>query len=262
PRRGGRPRGPPRRRARPTTTARRCGRGRQRGAACGSRSGGDCGIPVGTRAYRHRSGGHQPAQGPDRNRPIDLSPPAGGRRTVARSGSRRWAMGTSPTARIRNVVLLGHTGTGKSTLVEAMLRAAGVVSGPIDSCRTVDTDPEEQDRGHSLGLAVATFASEDHEVTVLDTPGGAEFLGDVWPALAAADLAVLVVDAAAGLQPQHHELWQLCEEHDLPRMVFLNKCDLDRVQYEERLAELREAWGDRLAVVELPWDGHGHLEGV
>ena len=171
-------------------------------------------------------------------------------------------MAVVPTAQIRNIVLLGHTGAGTSTLAEAMLRTAGAVSGPIAGCSTVDGDPEEQDRGHSLSLAVTTFPFADHSITVFDTPGGAEALGDAWPAIAGADLAVLVVDATAGLQPQHHEFWDLCESVGIPRLVFLNKLDLDRARYAERLAELRETWGDAIAAVQLPWEDHEQLEGI
>lgn len=171
-------------------------------------------------------------------------------------------MAVVPTQHIRNVVVLGHTGTGKSTLVEAMLRAAGVASGSLRGCPTVDADPEEQERGHSLAMTVASFEFGGHLCNVLDVPGGAEAFGDAWPATSAADLALLVVDATVGLQPQHTEFWDLCEQVGLPRMVFLNKLDLDRAQYAERVAELRRAWGERVVAVQLPWEDHQHLEGV
>lgn len=171
-------------------------------------------------------------------------------------------MAVVPTEKIRNVIVLGHTGTGKSTLVEAMLRACGVVTGPLTSCSTVDAEPEEQDRGHSLSLAVTSFAFEGHTLNVFDAPGSAEAFGDAWPAIRAADIAVVVVDATVGLQPQHADFWDLCEQVGLARMVFLNKLDLDRAQYAERIAELTEAWGDRVVAVQLPWEDHDRLEGV
>lgn len=171
-------------------------------------------------------------------------------------------MAAVPTEQIRNVIVLGHTGTGKSTLVEAMLRACGVVTGPLAGCPTVDADPEEQQRGHSLAVAVTSVTFDGHTLNVIDAPGGAEALGDAWPAARAADLAVLVVDAAVGLQPQHADFWDLCEQTGLPRIVFLNKLDLDRAQYAQRVAELRDAWGDQVVAVQLPWEDHDHLEGV
>ena len=171
-------------------------------------------------------------------------------------------MAIVPTERIRNVVVLGHTATGKSTLVEAMLRVAGEVSGPLDGCPTLDTEPEEQERGHTLSLSLASLTFDGHRVNLLDTPGGAEAIGDVWPGTAAADVAVLVVDATVGLQPQHLELWDLCEQVGLPRVVFINRLDLDRARYPARVAELRATWGPRIATVELPWEEHEQLEGV
>lgn len=168
-----------------------------------------------------------------------------------------------PTEQIRNVIVLGHTSTGKSTLVEALLRAAGQATGPLDGCPTVDTDPEEQARGHSLALCVASFPFDGHLLNILDTPGGAEAIGDAYAALPAADLALFVVDATVGLQPQHAELWALCDDLDVPRAIFLNKLDMGRAQHAERVAELAAAYGaDRLALVQLPWEDHEELEGI
>ncbi|MFA9430119.1 elongation factor G [Egicoccus sp. AB-alg2] len=163
-----------------------------------------------------------------------------------------------PTERIRNVLVVGHTGTGKSTLVEALLRT--VRSGPPPEGRTtVDHEPEERERGHSLSLATVTFDFDGYRINLLDTPGGAEALGDVYPALAAADTALFVVDATVGLQPQHDELWRLCERQGLPRVVFCNKLDLDRADPVGVLADLRTRYGRPLAAVHLPFHRDGHV---
>ncbi len=169
------------------------------------------------------------------------------------------------TDRIRNVILLGHTGTGKSTLVEAMLRAAGRGgSRPpgATGCPTVDTDPEEQERGHSLGLAAVSFTFDGHRLNILDAPGGAEAVGDAYPALAGADAAVFVVDAAVGVQPQHVELWRECEAREIPRLVFLNKLDLERAEYQKNIDGLRELYGKPLAPVHMPLGIHDEFDGV
>jgi elongation factor G len=160
-----------------------------------------------------------------------------------------------PTDHIRNVLLLGHTGTGKSTLAEAMLAVAGgsPPRGPdVAGCTTVDTDPEERDRGHSLGLSLVSFRYGGYRFNVLDAPGGAEAVGDAYPALIAADTAVFVVDAAVGVQPQHEELWRACEARGIPRLVFLNKLDLDRAGYQSNIDDLRGRYGKRLAPVHMP----------
>lgn len=172
---------------------------------------------------------------------------------------------TEPTEKIRNVILLGHTGTGKSTLVEAMLAAAGhAASRPPGATGnpTVDTEPEERDRGHSLQLAAVSFVFDGHRINVLDAPGGAEAIGDAYPALLGADAALFVVDAAVGVQPQHDELWRECEARGIPRLVFLNKLDLERAEYQANIDQLRERYGRPLAPVHMPLGIHDEFDGV
>jgi elongation factor G len=160
--------------------------------------------------------------------------------------------GPVPTERIRNVLVVGHTGTGKSTLVEALLHSVRGGSPP-DARATVDSEPEERERGHSLSLAVVSFEVDGYRINLLDAPGGAEALGDVHPALLAADTALFVIDATVGLQPQHEELWRLCEVHGLPRVVFCNKFDLERADAGAVLDDLRARYGRPMAAVHLPF---------
>ncbi len=167
-----------------------------------------------------------------------------------------------PTERIRNVLVLGHTGTGKSTLVEAMLEVAGHPAAHGEGAATVDHEPEERERGHSLSLAIASVEFEGHRFNLLDAPGGAEAIGDAYRALLAADTALFVVDATVGVQPQHLELWRACEQRRIPRVVFLNKLDLERARYQERIAELQELYGSSLAPVLMPLGIHDAFDGV
>ncbi len=167
-----------------------------------------------------------------------------------------------PAEQIRNVLLLGHTGTGKSTLVEAMLRAAGYPTDHTGRPATVDTEPEEVERGHSLSLSLVSFEFEGFKINVLDAPGGAEVLGDAYPALAAADTALFVVDGTVGVQPQHVELWHACEQRQIPRVVFINKLDLERARFQETLDDLAERYGTPLAAVHVPLYHEDRLEGV
>jgi elongation factor G len=165
---------------------------------------------------------------------------------------------TVPTERIRNALVLGHTGVGKTALVEALLAEAGrATHGGV-----LDQDPEERERGHSLALGVASFEFDGHRLNLLDAPGGADVIGDAYPALLAADLALFVVDATVGIRPQHEQMWRVCEQLDVPRVLFLNKFDLDRARYQDRIDELRERHGDRIAPVHMPLGIHDEFDGV
>jgi elongation factor G len=149
---------------------------------------------------------------------------------------------------IRNIVLVGHGGTGKTTLGEGLLR----LRGGGDRGGTFDFEPEEVDRGHSLSLAVASFQWREHIVNILDTPGMPDAIGDAYPALPAADLAVFVIDASEGVQAQHDELWRACDALSLPRVVFLNKLDKERASYQPIIDALRLRYGKPLAPVHMP----------
>jgi elongation factor G len=116
----------------------------------------------------------------------------------------------------------------------------------------LDSEPEERERQCSLSLAAASVRYRDHVVNLLDTPGGAEALGDTYPALAAADLAIFVVDATQGLQPQHDDLWGACALLGMPRLVFLNKLDKREATFQPHVDALRERYGRPLAPVHLP----------
>ena len=123
-------------------------------------------------------------------------------------------MKTYPSANIRNVALVGHGGAGKTTLTEALLFAAGAIPrmGRVEDGSTVsDFDPEEQRRTISVSLALAPFEIDGHKINVLDTPGYADFVGDVVAALQAADLALFVVSAVEGVEVQTEIAWRLAE---------------------------------------------------
>jgi len=177
---------------------------------------------------------------------------------------------TYPTDRIRNVALVGHGGAGKTTLAEALLVRAGAVprAGRVDDGTSLlDTEPESVKRRMSLSLAVAPFewqASDGngYKVNLLDTPGYLDFEGEVDAALSVADLALFVVSAVEGVEVQTERLWRKAAALGLPRMIFVNKEDKDRADFHAVLEQLRAAFGQGIAPLELPLGEAGSLHGV
>ena len=174
-------------------------------------------------------------------------------------------MKTFPTAKIRNVALVGHGGSGKTSLAEALLFNAGAILrlGRVEDGSTVcDFDPEEQRRNISVSLALAPFELEDHKVNVLDAPGYADFVGDVAAAIQAADLALFVVSAVEGVEVQTEIAWKLAERRGLPRAIFVNKLDRERASFSRTLDELKAKFGAGVAPLQLPIGEEAALTGV
>ncbi len=156
---------------------------------------------------------------------------------------------------IRNVVLVGHSGAGKTTLTEAVLFAAGALTrmGTIEDGNTVsDHDPEEVRRGISVSLAAAPVEAGAVKINLLDAPGYADFIGDVRGALRAADAALFVVSAVDGVEVQTEMAWEMAVEAGLPRAIVVNKLDRDRASFERTLDALVQAFGTQVAPVQLP----------
>jgi elongation factor G len=167
--------------------------------------------------------------------------------------------------KIRNVALVGHGGSGKTTLAEAMLYRAGSIKrlGKVEEGNTVmDFDPEEQKRVSSLSLALAVVEWHGHKINLIDTPGYPDFVGDVHAALRAVDLAIFVVSAVEGVEVQTEYIWRLAEELGVPRMIFVNKLDKERASFDRTLDELRTRFGAGIAPLELPIGEEAEFHGV
>jgi len=170
-----------------------------------------------------------------------------------------------PPSRIRNVALVGHNGSGKTTLAEALLFATGATTrqGKVDDGSTVsDFEPEEVKRHMSLSLALAPCTLGDVKINVVDTPGYADFFGEVRAALSVVDLVVVVVSAVEGIEAQTEAAWALAAELGLPRLVFINKLDRERASFDRTLAGLRERFGAGIAPLELPVGEEAGFRGV
>ena len=171
---------------------------------------------------------------------------------------------TSP-EKIRNVVLIGHGGAGKTTLTEALLHASGALTrkGRVEDGTTVsDFEPEEVKRHISVSMAVASLDWEGYKVNLIDTPGFADFVGEVELALDVADVAVLVVSAVEGVEVQTEAVWRLASERGLPRVVFVTKLDRERADFSSTLEALRERFGAGVAPLELPIGQEAEFRGV
>ncbi len=168
-------------------------------------------------------------------------------------------------AEIRNVALVGHGGAGKTTLAEALLHRAGAIDrlGRVDDGTTVcDHEPEEHRRHLSLSLAVAPFEWKGHKVNLVDTPGYADFVGEVRAALRVVDLAIFVVSAVDGVEVQTEAIWREAERLGLPRMIFVNKLDRERASFTRTLDQLRDRFGAGIAPLELPIGEEAAFHGV
>ena len=157
--------------------------------------------------------------------------------------------------KIRNVALISHGGAGKTSLAEAMLFDAGAIQrlGSVDAGTAIlDWDADEQKRKQSINLAIGSLDHDDVRITLVDTPGYADFQSDVIEALAAADAAVVVIDASAGVEVGTDEVWRLADARKLPRFVFINKMDRENANYDAVLDQLKAAFGPKIAPVYLP----------
>jgi len=167
--------------------------------------------------------------------------------------------------RIRNVALVGHRGTGKTSLHEAILFQAGVTNrlGTIVDGTTVsDSDSDEQARQMSISLALSSFAWLDRKVNLLDTPGDPSFIADALGALRVCESAVFVVDAVMGVEVHTNRLWQRAAELDLARLVFVNMLDRERADFFRTLESLKAAFGPHVVATEIPIGSELGVSGV
>ncbi|MEX0800666.1 MAG: elongation factor G [Dehalococcoidia bacterium] len=170
-----------------------------------------------------------------------------------------------PPEKIRNVALIGHGSTGKTSLAEAMLFASGATTrlGRIEDGTTAsDWDPDEQKRQFSINLSLVPVEWNGHKVNAVDAPGYADFMGEVKCALRAADLALIVVCGASGVQVGTEFAWQFCEELALPRAIFVNRMDRENSDFSRTLAQIQSSWGQKCVPLQVPVGSQQNLKGV
>src|SRR5579859_7737672 len=166
-------------------------------------------------------------------------------------------------AQLRNVGLFSHGGAGKTTLSEALLYRAGAITrmGSVDDGNTTtDFDPEELKRQMSVSLAVAPLEWQGHKINLIDTPGYADFYGEVAEAARVADSAVILIDAVAGPQVGTDAVWKRTAH--LPRLIVVNKMDRENADYRSALDSLRERYGKGVVPLVFPIGRADGLAGV
>ena len=167
---------------------------------------------------------------------------------------------------IRNICLLGHSGSGKTALAESLLFITGVIDRMgrnADGNTVCDFDPEEIRRNISISTAVVPLEYNNAKINLLDTPGAFDFSGAVVEALRAADAAILVCSAKDGITVGFEKAWKYCEERNMPRFVYISKVDEDHSDYNATFNALREKYGNKIAPVVVPiWDASKKVTGI
>lgn len=164
-------------------------------------------------------------------------------------------MNVYTTDKIRNVVLLGHGGSGKTSLAEAMAYLSGITSrmGKITDGNTVsDFSKEEQKRKFSISTSVIPVEWEGYKINILDTPGYFDFVGEVEEAVSAAGAAIIVVNGKSGIEVGTQKAWELCEKYKLPRMIYVSNMDVDNASFRQTVEDLTELYGKKMAPFHLP----------
>ena len=167
---------------------------------------------------------------------------------------------------IRNICLLGHSGSGKTALAESLLYMTGAIDRigkNADGNTVCDYDPEEIKRNVSISTALVPLIYNNCKINVLDTPGGFDFSGAVVEALRAADAAIIVASAKDGITVGFEKAWKYCEERNMPRFIYISKVDEDNSDYNATFNALREKYGNKIAPVVVPiWDANKKITGI
>ncbi len=170
-----------------------------------------------------------------------------------------------PADRIRNVALVGHRGSGKTSLHEALLFEAGTINrmgSVIDGTTVSDADPDEKARQMSITAAMSSFEWEDRKVNLIDTPGDSSFIADALGALRVCESAIFVINGVMGVEVHANRLWQRAAELDLARLIFVNMLDRERADFFRTLDSLKSAFGPHVVATEIPIGSEHEIRGV
>src|SRR2546421_5050008 len=167
--------------------------------------------------------------------------------------------------RIRNVALVGHRGSGKTSVHEALLFQAGATNrlgSVLEGTTMSDSDTDEKARQMSISAALASFEWQDRKVNLIDTPGDSSFVADALGALRVCESAVFVINAVMGVEVHTTRLWQRAAELDLARLLFVNMLDRERADFFRALESLKSAFGQHVVATEIPIGSEHQVSGV
>ncbi|MEJ7797919.1 MAG: elongation factor G [Solirubrobacteraceae bacterium] len=167
--------------------------------------------------------------------------------------------------RIRNVALIGHRGSGKTSLHEALLfqaRATSRLGSVLDGSTVSDSEPDEQARRMSISASLSSFEWADRKINLLDTPGEPSFVADALAVMRVCESAVVVVNGVMGVEVTTRRLWARAQELDLARMLFVNMLDRERADFFRTLASLKEAFGAHVVATEIPIGSEHDIRGI
>jgi elongation factor G len=170
-----------------------------------------------------------------------------------------------PADRIRNVALVGHRGSGKTSLHEALLFEAGAINrmgSVVDGTTASDADPDEKARQMSITASMATFEWQERKVNLIDTPGDSSFIADALGALRVCESAIFVINGVMGVEVHASRLWQRAAELDLARLIFVNMLDRERADFFRALESLKSAFGQHVVATEIPIGVEHEVRGV
>ena len=166
---------------------------------------------------------------------------------------------------IRNIALISHAGSGKTTLAEAILHNAGVTGrfGKVEDGTTVsDYSDDEKERKVSINSSVLSFDYNGKHINMIDTPGYADFIGEVIACLTAVDSAILLVDAVEGVEVGTEKVWGMASEHNLSRFIFINKMNKENIDFDKTLQDIKERLGKGCVLVTMPIGSGANFKGV
>ena len=169
------------------------------------------------------------------------------------------------TEQIRNIGIISHAGTGKTSLIEAMLYDTGAIErlGRVDDGNTVtDYDDEDKERQTTVTAKLCIAEWNGHKINIIDTPGAEDFYGDLESSLKVVDSVIVVVDATTGVEGGTEKVWQIADKYELPRMVFVNKMDEEQASFEKAVDSIKEILDAKTVLLQLPIGSEANFAGV